>query len=264
MDYSGATTQRMDDSGRQPVAQAIELVKTYGSGVITRALRGVNLHVRPGEFVAVVGASGCGKSTLLNMLGALDKPTSGKVIVDGQDTADLDEPGLAALRGDTIGFIFQFHYLLSEFSVLENALMPLSVRKGTPSADDIRWVKALLARVGLSERMNHRPTQLSGGQQQRAAIVRALAKRPKLILADEPTGNLDSHSGAAVFDLLTELNFQLGTAFVLVTHDDRLAKRAHRIVVMEDGHIVADYCPDELGEDVEQVKAVKVEPSVQL
>jgi lipoprotein-releasing system ATP-binding protein len=233
-----------------PILETVDLVKTYGSGVVTRALRGINLQVDAGEFVAIVGASGSGKSTLLNVIGALDKPTSGNVFIDGEDTSRLDEAGLAALRGDTIGFIFQFHYLLSEFSVLENALMPLAIRKGGPTADDLNWVKTLLARVGLKDRMDRRPGQLSGGQQQRAAIVRALANRPKLILADEPTGNLDSHNGARVFELLTELNSQLGTAFVLVTHDDRLAKQAQRIVAMEDGHIVADYRAAELREEV--------------
>lgn len=233
-----------------PILQTIDLAKSYGEDVITWALRRVNLEVRPGEFVAIVGASGSGKSTLLNMIGALDRPSSGRILIDGRDTSCMDEVELAGLRGDSVGFIFQFHYLLAEFSVLENALMPLWVRRGGPTPEDVRWVKSLLARVGLKDKMNSRPTQLSGGQQQRAAIVRALANRPKLILADEPTGNLDSRSGATVFELLTELNFQLGTAFVLVTHDDRLAQRAQRIVAMEDGQIVADYRVAEVEEEV--------------
>ncbi len=233
-----------------PILQTIDLAKSYGEDVITWALRRVNLEVRPGEFVAIVGASGSGKSTLLNMIGALDRPSSGRILIDGRDTSSMDDIELAGLRGDRVGFIFQFHYLLSEFSVLENALMPLWVRRGGPTSEDVRWVRNLLARVGLKDKMNSRPAQLSGGQQQRAAIVRALANRPKLILADEPTGNLDSHSGAAVFELLTELNFQLGTAFILVTHDDRLAQRAQRIVAMEDGQIVADYRVAEVEEDV--------------
>ncbi|MHB9038346.1 MAG: ABC transporter ATP-binding protein [Armatimonadota bacterium] len=229
------------DNGIMPVVQTVDLAKRYGDGVGTWALRGINFSVNPGEFVAVVGASGSGKSTMLNMIGALDKPTSGCVMIDGRNTCTLNDEGLAALRGDTIGFIFQFHYLMNEFSVLENALMPLSIRKDNPTKDELAWVKELLARVGLADRMKDRPTQLSGGQQQRAAIVRALANRPKLILADEPTGNLDSQNGALVFDMLRELNSQFGIAFMLVTHDDRLAQEAERIVMVEDGHIVADY-----------------------
>ncbi|MEN6356932.1 MAG: ABC transporter ATP-binding protein [Armatimonadota bacterium] len=233
------------------VVQTVDLVKIYGDGVGTMALRGVNFRVEPGEFVAVVGASGSGKSTMLNMIGALDRPSSGHVIIDGCNTSTLDDEGLAALRGDTIGFIFQFHYLLNEFTVLENAMMPLSIRKGTPTKDELEWVKHLLARVGLAERMKCRPSQLSGGQQQRAAIVRALANRPKLILADEPTGNLDSQNGALVFDMLRDLNSQLGIAFMLVTHDDRLAQEAERIVMVEDGQIVADYDVDKVAEEID-------------
>ncbi len=229
------------DYNYTPILQTTDLAKSYGGSVETWALRGVNMRVEQGEFVAIVGASGSGKSTLLNVIGALDRPSSGQVHIDGRSVRNLNEAELAALRGETIGFIFQFHYLLGEFTVLENALMPLTIRRGRVTSDDLQWVKMLLARVGLEDRMHNRPDQLSGGQQQRAAIVRALANHPKLILADEPTGNLDSRNGAIVFDLLTELNYQFGTAFVLVTHDDRLAKRAQRIVAMEDGHIVADY-----------------------
>jgi len=227
----------------RPIVEAIELAKCYGNGIKTWALRGVDFRIDPGEFLAVVGASGSGKSTLLNMVGALDRPTSGKILIDGVDTSALDDPALAAVRGETIGFVFQFHYLLSEFTVLENALMPQWIRG---KSDDKEWVKSLLERVGLGDRFHARPNELSGGQQQRVAIVRALANRPKLILADEPTGNLDSQNGALVFDLLTELNEELGTAFMLVTHDDRLAQRARRIVAMGDGQIVADYRVDQV------------------
>ncbi len=234
-----------------PVIDAECLSKGYGDGVVTWALRGVDFRVHPGEFVAVVGASGSGKSTLLNLIGALDRPTSGRILIDGRDTSALDEPGLAALRGDTIGFIFQFHYLLGEFTILENALMPLWIRKGNPEPEDLRWVYELFGRVGLEDRLRCRPTQLSGGQQQRAAIVRALAARPKLILADEPTGNLDSRNGTIVFDLVRDLNAQFGIAFVLVTHDDRFAKKADRIVAMEDGRIVADYNTEEVDQQAQ-------------
>lgn len=220
-----------------PIIATNDISKGYGNGVVTWALRSVNFAVEPGEFVAIVGASGSGKSTLLNVIGLLDTPTSGRISIDGKVTTGMDEAGLALLRGDTIGFVFQSHYLLSEFTILENALMPLRIRNREISSDDLKWVNRLFKRVGLDHRMNARPSQLSGGQQQRAAIVRALANRPKLILADEPTGNLDSHNGGLVFDLLTEINDKLGIAFVLVTHDDRLAQRAHRIVMMEDGQI---------------------------
>ena len=234
------------------IVEAIELSKSYGNGVKTWALRGVDFRIEAGESVAIVGASGSGKSTLLNLVGALDKPSSGRIFIDGTDTSTLDDVGLAAVRGDTIGFVFQFHYLLAEFTVLENALMPLWIRKRQTSRQDTAWVMGLLERVGLGDRLSSRPGELSGGQQQRVAIVRALANRPKLILADEPTGNLDSQNGALVFDLLTELNLEFGTALMLVTHDDRLAQKAQRIVAMGDGHIVADYRV----ESVEQEAAV--------
>lgn len=227
-----------------PIVEAVELSKSYGNGIKTWALRGVDFRIDAGEFIAIVGSSGSGKSTLLNLVGALDKPSSGRIFIDGVETSTLDDDGLAAVRGDTIGFVFQFHYLLAEFTVLENALMPLWIRRRATTREDTAWVKELLDRVGLGARLNSRPGELSGGQQQRVAIVRALANRPKLILADEPTGNLDSQNGALVFELLTELNVELGTAFMLVTHDDRLAQKAQRIVAMGDGHIVADYRVD--------------------
>lgn len=228
-------------SSKIPVVQTIDIAKQYSGGIGTWALRGVDFAVAPGEFVSIVGASGSGKSTLLNMIGALDKPTSGAVYIDGQNTSYLDEQGLAGLRGDTLGFIFQFHHLLNEFSLLENALMPLSIRKGYTVKNDRDWVEWLMCRVGLKDKMHSRPRQLSGGQQQRGAIVRALANKPKVVLADEPTGNLDTRNSGIVMDLLRELNQQLKIGFVLVTHDSYLAKRAQRIVIVEDGRLVADY-----------------------
>lgn len=224
-----------------PVVQTIDIAKQYAGGIGTWALRGVDFAVAPGEFVSIVGASGSGKSTLLNMIGALDKPTSGAVYIDGQNTSYLDECELAALRGDTLGFIFQFHHLLSEFSLLENALMPANIRKGFTTKCDREWTEWLMCRVGLKDKMHSKPRQLSGGQQQRGAIVRALANRPKVVLADEPTGNLDTRNSGIVMDLLKDLNQQLKIGFVLVTHDSYLAKRAQRIVVVEDGRLVADY-----------------------
>ncbi len=232
----------------KPIVEAVELAKSYGNEIKTWALRGVDFRIDAGEFLAIVGASGSGKSTLLNIIGALDRPSSGKIFINGVDTSSLDETSLASLRGITIGFVFQFHYLLNEFTVLENALMPQWI---CGSSADKQWVKSLLERVGLGKRLNSRPGELSGGQQQRVAIVRALANRPKLILADEPTGNLDSQNGALVFDLLTELNKELGIAFMLVTHDDRLAQRARRIVAMGDGNVIADYNVDEVEKEAQ-------------
>lgn len=240
----------------KPIVEAIELSKSYGEGIKTWALRGVDFRIDPGEFLAIVGTSGSGKSTLLNLVGALDRPSSGRIYIDGTDTSKLDDAGLAAVRGDKIGFVFQFHYLLSEFTVLENALMPLWIRKRKTSSHETKWVKDLLNRVGLGDRLTSHPGELSGGQQQRVAIVRALANQPKLILADEPTGNLDSQNGALVFDLLTKLNHELGIAFMLVTHDDRLAQKAQRIVAMGDGNIVADYKVDVVEREVEKASAL--------
>jgi len=236
-----------------PVVQTINVHKRYNGGLGTWALRGVNFSMAPGEFVALVGASGSGKSTLLNMIGALDQPTSGTVLIDGRNTSSMDDDNLAAIRGGALGFIFQFHHLLDEFTVLENALMPLRIRQGGVTREDRRWIEWLLRRVGLTDRMHCRPRHLSGGQQQRGAIVRALANRPKVVLADEPTGNLDSRNGAMVFDLLRELNSQLGIGFVLVTHDDMLAREAQRVVAVEDGRIVADYSLDAVRREAEAV-----------
>ena len=231
----------MDSS--HSILHADEVSRAYGDGPMTWALRGGDFRVEPGEFVAIVGASGSGKSPLLNLIGALDRPTGGRIYIDGKDTSRLNDDALAVLRGRTIGFIFQFHHLLSEFTLLENALVPLWISDGRAAPEDVRWVRELFCRVGLEDRMDSRPTQISGGEQQRAAIVRALARRPKLILADEPTGNLDTRNGTMVLQLLTEIREQFGIAFALVTHDERFANKAQRIVAMEDGRIVADYQP---------------------
>lgn len=228
-------------SGESPsgVVQVNGLQKTYGLGGPTpvTVLKGVDMEIRAGEFVAIIGQSGSGKSTLLNILGALDKPTQGTVRINGVDIATLGSSALAALRNQTIGFIFQFHHLLEEFTCLENALMPILIRKGAPDAEDVANAKRLLERVGLAEQWKKRPGQMSGGQQQRNAIVRALVNRPRLILADEPTGNLDSQSGADVFALMREMNRETGVAFVMITHDDRLARAADRALRMQDGRL---------------------------
>ncbi len=232
-----------------PIVQAIDLRKTYNPGTdkAVEVLHGVNMQAFAGEFVAIIGQSGSGKSTLLNILGALDTPTSGQVLIDGIDIATLSSDGLASLRGTKIGFVFQFHHLLDEFSCLENALMPVSIRKGAPDKDDLAYAKRLLTRVGLESQMNKRANQMSGGQQQRNAIVRALCNKPKLVLADEPTGNLDSHSGQEVFTLMREIAKETGVAFLMVTHDDRLAAAADRILRIEDGLMTEVPVPAALG-----------------
>ena len=230
----------------QPIVQTIALRKTYNPGTdkAVEVLHGVDMQAFAGEFVAIIGQSGSGKSTLLNILGALDTPTSGQVLIDGIDIATLSSDGLASLRGTKIGFVFQFHHLLDEFSCLENALIPVSIRKGAPDKDDLAYARRLLIRVGLESQMNKRPSQMSGGQQQRNAIVRALCNKPKLVLADEPTGNLDSHSGQEVFTLMREIAKETGVAFLMVTHDDRLAAAADRILRIEDGLMTEVPAPD--------------------
>lgn len=220
-----------------PAVYTRNLRKTYGLGGPNpvEVLHGVDFEVYPGEFVAVVGQSGSGKSTLLNILGALDKPTSGEVRIGGVDISSLHPDQLARLRSRSVGFVFQFHYLLEEFTCLENVLMPVYIDKGVPSREDTRRMKQLLERVGMGDQLDKLPGQMSGGQQQRAAIIRALANQPNLVLADEPTGNLDSRSGHEVFNLMREITRESGVAFIMVTHDDRLAHAADRIVRIEDG-----------------------------
>lgn len=229
----------------EPVVLAEDLVQVYQAGTTreVRVLRGVNLSVLDGEFVSVVGQSGSGKSTLLNVLGALDVPTSGRVRIDGVDLSGLSSEGLAEVRNRKVGFIFQFHHLLSEFTCLENALMPLLLRGGSPSSAEVSRVRRLLDQVELSDQLHKTPGQMSGGQQQRAAVVRAMAASPRLVLADEPTGNLDARSGARVFEVLRRVARQEGVAFIVVTHDSRLAHQADRCMRMEDGLLSEDACP---------------------
>lgn len=200
-------------------------------------LHGIDMEVYAGEFVATIGQSGSGKSTLLNILGALDVPTDGNVLIDGVDIATLSEDGLAALRNRVVGFVFQFHYLLDELSCLENTLTPITIGKGEASESEKARVNALLERVGLGGQLHKHPDAMSGGQNQRCAIIRALADQPMIVLADEPTGNLDSRSGNEVFNIMREMNRENGVAFIMVTHDDRLAQEADRILMIEDGWV---------------------------
>jgi lipoprotein-releasing system ATP-binding protein len=200
-------------------------------------LKGINLEIRRGELVAIVGASGAGKSTLLHIIGTLDRPTKGTVEFDGQDLFKLSEFEQAEFRNRRIGFVFQFHHLLPEFTALENACMPALVQRRDPSTVETE-AAALLAEVGLGERLHHKPGELSGGEQQRVAVARALMQKPDVVLADEPTGNLDSHTGEALFALMRELNKVRGTTFIIVTHNDKLSAQSDRIVYMQDGMIV--------------------------
>jgi lipoprotein-releasing system ATP-binding protein len=213
------------------------LKKTYFGKVETPVLHGIDIEIYAGEFVAIIGQSGSGKSTLLNILGALDVPTEGQVLIDGVDIATLSEDGLAALRNRVVGFVFQFHYLLDELSCLENALTPITIGRGETTKEEEARVITLLERVGLGKQIHKRPDTMSGGQNQRCAIIRALANQPKIVLADEPTGNLDSRSGNEVFNIMREMNRENGVAFIMVTHDDRLAQAADRILMIEDGWV---------------------------
>jgi lipoprotein-releasing system ATP-binding protein len=216
------------------------VTKDYGTRVVTHVLRGIDLVVEPGEFLALTGPSGSGKSTLLNIIGLLDRPTSGSIAFQGMDVSRLDEAETTAVRGRGIGFVFQFHYLLPAFTALENVLLPLLADRGRRDAEMHDRAAALLVEVGLEDRMFYRATDLSGGQQQRVAIARALVMQPPLVLADEPTGNLDTESGAQVFRLLRDVNERHDTAFVIVTHDERLAAQCDRIVHLVDGRVASD------------------------
>jgi len=229
----------MSEANLNPVViRCVGVGKTYAEGKLkVEVLRGVSLEIARGERVAIVGSSGAGKSSLLQLMGGLDVPSVGEVWVDGRHLARLSETARGRLRNQSVGFVYQFHHLLGEFSALENVAMPLLIR--CLSVSEAReQASAMLERVGLGKRLEHKPGELSGGERQRTALARALVTKPQVLLADEPTGNLDSRNAAAMFDLLMELNAEQGTALVVVTHDLALASRMERVLHMRDGAIV--------------------------
>ncbi|HYA86752.1 MAG TPA: ABC transporter ATP-binding protein [Nitrospirota bacterium] len=201
-----------------------------------RVLDGIDIEIRGGEMLAIVGASGVGKSTFLHILGGLDRPTAGKVLYGEVDIFSLASGELARFRNERVGFIFQFHHLLPEFSAIENVMIPALIRRADPKVAAETATK-ILAEVGLGNRLHHRPGELSGGEQQRVAVARALVLKPDVVLADEPTGNLDTHTGESIHDLLRSINHQMGITFVIVTHNDKLAIRADRVLRMADGKL---------------------------
>jgi putative ABC transport system ATP-binding protein len=236
--------------------EADRVTRVYpGDGVEVPALRGVSLRIGSGEYVAIVGPSGSGKSTLMHIFGCLDRPTSGRMLVAGRDTAGLSDAELAALRNRTVGFVFQSFQLLARTSALDNVALPL-VYRGTGRSERRQRAEAALHAVGLGHRLGHRPAQLSGGEQQRVAIARALVSEPSLLLADEPTGNLDTRNGAEVMRILDRLNTERGVAVVLVTHEPDIAAHARRIVSLRDGRVDRDEA------NTSPVRPREVEPDV--
>jgi lipoprotein-releasing system ATP-binding protein len=224
---------------KELILRATGVVKTYDEGAFTvPVLKGVYLRVEPGEQIGIVGASGSGKSTLLHILGGLDIPTSGQVEIQKEDVFELNDAERGALRNRSVGFIYQFHHLLAEFTALENVAMPLLIRR-TPTEQALNEATDMLTRVGLESRLEHKPSELSGGERQRVAVARALVTRPQIVLADEPTGNLDRENAESVYELMLGVNRELGTTLIMVTHDLTLANRMDRVFRLEDGALNA-------------------------
>ena len=224
----------------EPLVVLEDVRKSYGTEVVTEVLHGIDLSLHRGEFTALAGPSGSGKSTLLNLLGLLDRPTSGRILLAGRDTTELDDDERSLVRGRMLGFVFQFHHLLPEFTALENVMMPMLASRGREEKGMRERALELLTEIGLADRASYRATNLSGGQQQRVAVARALVMEPPLVLADEPTGNLDTESGELVFEILRRVSARHGTAFLVVTHDERIAARCDRVLTMVDGRIRSD------------------------
>ena len=229
-------------SDTKQVLKLEALRKSYNIGLPneTEILHGINLGIGRRDFAALIGPSGSGKSTLLNIIGLLDQPSAGELYLLGQATSTMDDAARTALRGSEIGFVFQFHHLIQAFTALDNILMPLMLKQGKPDRPSVERARGLLAAVGLGKFAETPPNQLSGGQQQRVAIARALVTEPALLLADEPTGNLDTHTAAEIFELFRKFNLEFGCAVLLVTHDPRLSTACDRTINLVDGQIVAD------------------------
>jgi lipoprotein-releasing system ATP-binding protein len=223
-----------------PVLRLDGICKSYnvGTPVEVEVLHDVSLKIERGEFVALIGPSGSGKSTLLNIIGLLDRPTKGRLFIEGHETSTLNDAEITKLRGHSIGFVFQYHYLISAFTALENVMMPLLVERTFPTHEMQERARYLLAQVGLTQWENNLANNMSGGQQQRVAIARSLAMNPALVLADEPTGNLDTNSANTVFEMMQQVNHKSGTTFLIVTHNMDLARRCHRVVEVVDGFVV--------------------------
>ena len=244
----------MTDTTSRPIVSTAELRRVYGEGeTAVHALRGVTLSFPSGQFAAIMGPSGSGKSTLMHLLAGLDRPTAGSVVVDGSEVANLDDKALTRLRRDRLGFVFQAFNLVPVLTAEENILLPLTLAGKKP---DREWLDKLIAAVGLGDRLDHRPSELSGGQQQRVAVARALIHRPAVVFADEPTGNLDSHSSDEVLALLRQAADEFGQTVVMVTHDAHAASVADRIVVLSDGRVVHDGAGESTEGVLDLMKAV--------
>lgn len=231
------------------VMEARNIKKVYGTTIKTEVLHGINFSISSGEFASIIGYSGSGKSTLLNILGALDNPTSGDIFFRGKEYGQMSQDALADFRNQNMGFIFQFHHLLPEFTALENVLIPTWIRMGNSSNKFLNKAKELLDLVGLKEFINNKSTNLSGGQQQRVAIARALINDPTILLGDEPTGNLDSDTTDQVYGLFRNINKELGTTLLIVTHNDHIASKSDRVIELKDGNVSRDYSNLILTED---------------